>query len=36
MTCTMTCDHRIMDGATGAQALVAFKELVEKPMSMLV
>ena len=36
MTCTMTCDHRVMDGATGAQALVAFKELVEKPMSMLV
>ena len=36
MTCTMTCDHRVMDGATGAQALVAFKELIEKPMSMLV
>ncbi|MFG1411282.1 pyruvate dehydrogenase complex dihydrolipoamide acetyltransferase [Xanthobacter sp. VTT E-85241] len=36
MTATLTCDHRVMDGALGAELLAAFKEFVEKPMTMLV
>ncbi|WP_454916693.1 pyruvate dehydrogenase complex dihydrolipoamide acetyltransferase [Xanthobacter sediminis] len=36
MTVTMTCDHRVMDGALGAELLAAFKGFIEKPMSMLV
>ncbi|MBB6309852.1 pyruvate dehydrogenase complex dihydrolipoamide acetyltransferase [Xanthobacter tagetidis] len=36
MTTTLTCDHRVMDGALGAELLSAFKGFIEKPMSMLV
>ena len=36
MTVTLSCDHRVMDGAMGAQLLSAFKQVIEKPMSMLV
>ncbi|MBT9291467.1 pyruvate dehydrogenase complex dihydrolipoamide acetyltransferase [Prosthecodimorpha staleyi] len=36
MTVTLSCDHRAIDGALGAELLSAFKDLVEKPMSMLV
>ncbi|MGQ3674343.1 2-oxo acid dehydrogenase subunit E2, partial [Xanthobacter sp. TB0139] len=36
MTVTMTCDHRVMDGALGAELLAAFKGYIENPMSMLV
>ena len=32
---TLTCDHRVVDGAVGAQWLAAFKSLVEKPITML-
>ncbi|MYG53103.1 MAG: pyruvate dehydrogenase complex dihydrolipoamide acetyltransferase, partial [Rhodospirillaceae bacterium] len=35
MTCTLTCDHRVIDGALGAQWLQAFKGYVERPLSML-
>jgi pyruvate dehydrogenase E2 component (dihydrolipoamide acetyltransferase) len=35
-TCTMSCDHRAMDGITGAQLLTEFKRLVENPMEILV
>ena len=35
MTCTLTCDHRVIDGALGAQWLQAFKGFVELPLSML-
>ena len=35
MTCTLTCDHRILDGAMGAQWLQVFKGFVERPLSML-
>jgi pyruvate dehydrogenase E2 component (dihydrolipoamide acetyltransferase) len=31
MTCTLSCDHRVIDGATGARWLAAFKRLVESP-----
>lgn len=36
MTVTISCDHRVMDGAMGAQLIGAFKQIIEKPMSMLV
>ncbi|MBB3771343.1 pyruvate dehydrogenase E2 component (dihydrolipoamide acetyltransferase) [Angulomicrobium tetraedrale] len=36
MTVTISCDHRVMDGAMGAQLIGAFKRIIEKPMSMLV
>ncbi len=35
MTVTLTCDHRVVDGATGARWLQAFKGFVEDPMTML-
>lgn len=35
MTVTMSCDHRAIDGALGAQFLEAFKAFVEYPPSML-
>jgi pyruvate dehydrogenase E2 component (dihydrolipoamide acetyltransferase) len=35
MSCTLSCDHRAVDGAVGAQFLAAFKKLVEEPMTML-
>jgi pyruvate dehydrogenase E2 component (dihydrolipoamide acetyltransferase) len=35
MSCTLTCDHRVADGALGAQWLQAFKKLIEAPAMML-
>jgi pyruvate dehydrogenase E2 component (dihydrolipoamide acetyltransferase) len=35
MTVTMTCDHRIVDGATGARWLAAFKAKIEQPAALL-
>ncbi len=35
MSCTLSCDHRAVDGAVGAQLLAAFKKLVENPLTML-
>ena len=35
MTVTMSCDHRVIDGATGARFLQTFKSFVEEPASML-
>ncbi len=35
MTVTLTCDHRVVDGAIGARWLQAFKPLVEDPITML-
>lgn len=35
MTATLSCDHRVVDGAVGAQWLSAFKLLVENPITML-
>ena len=35
MSCTMSCDHRVVDGALGAQWLAAFKGFIEDPLSML-
>ncbi|GJE38425.1 pyruvate dehydrogenase complex dihydrolipoamide acetyltransferase [Methylobacterium persicinum] len=36
MTCTLSCDHRVLDGALGAELISAFKGLIENPMGMLV
>jgi pyruvate dehydrogenase E2 component (dihydrolipoamide acetyltransferase) len=36
MTVTLTCDHRVVDGAVGAAWLKAFKGFIEKPVTMLV
>ncbi len=35
MTCTLSIDHRVVDGATGARFLGAFKKLIEDPLTML-
>jgi pyruvate dehydrogenase E2 component (dihydrolipoamide acetyltransferase) len=36
MTVTLSCDHRAVDGALGAQLISAFKMLVENPIMMVV
>jgi len=36
MTVTLSCDHRVIDGAVGAQLLAALKGYLEKPVTMLV
>ena len=36
MKLTMTCDHRVVDGATGAAFLQTLKGLLEEPLRMLV
>ena len=36
MSVTLTCDHRVVDGATGAQFIQAFKVFIEEPTAMLV
>lgn len=36
MSCTLSCDHRVVDGALGAQLLNAFKGFIEDPVRMLV
>ncbi|MGB8867691.1 MAG: pyruvate dehydrogenase complex dihydrolipoamide acetyltransferase [Rhodomicrobium sp.] len=36
MTCTLSCDHRVVDGALGAQLLAAFKGFIEEPVTMLI
>ncbi|CAB9522053.1 acetyltransferase component 3 of pyruvate dehydrogenase complex, mitochondrial [Seminavis robusta] len=35
MTATLSCDHRVVDGAVGAQWLAAFKSYVESPTTLL-
>jgi pyruvate dehydrogenase E2 component (dihydrolipoamide acetyltransferase) len=36
MTATLSCDHRVVDGALGAELLAAFKGFVERPVTMIV
>jgi pyruvate dehydrogenase E2 component (dihydrolipoamide acetyltransferase) len=36
VACTLSCDHRVVDGAIGAELLNAFKILMEDPVRMLV
>ncbi|MGI9508347.1 MAG: pyruvate dehydrogenase complex dihydrolipoamide acetyltransferase [Geminicoccaceae bacterium] len=35
MSCTLSVDHRAVDGALGAQLLQAFKRYIEEPLAML-
>jgi pyruvate dehydrogenase E2 component (dihydrolipoamide acetyltransferase) len=35
MTCTLSCDHRVVDGAVGAEFLQAFQSFIENPLRML-
>ncbi len=35
MSCTLSVDHRAVDGAVGAEFLATFKKLVEDPLSMM-
>ena len=36
MTCTLSVDHRVVDGAVGAEFLAAFRKLIEQPVALLV
>jgi pyruvate dehydrogenase E2 component (dihydrolipoamide acetyltransferase) len=36
MTCTLSTDHRAVDGALGAELMAAFKALIENPVMMVV
>jgi pyruvate dehydrogenase E2 component (dihydrolipoamide acetyltransferase) len=36
MTCTLSADHRVVDGALGAEFLGEFRKIIETPFSMLV
>ena len=36
MTATLSCDHRVVDAALGAELLAAFKGFVEQPVTMIV
>ncbi len=35
MTCTLSVDHRVVDGALGAEWLAAFKTVMEDPLSLM-
>ena len=35
MTCTLSVDHRVVDGALGAEWLAAFKTIIEDPLSLM-
>ncbi|XP_044077433.1 dihydrolipoyllysine-residue acetyltransferase component of pyruvate dehydrogenase complex, mitochondrial [Siniperca chuatsi] len=35
MSVTLSCDHRVVDGAVGAQWLAEFRKFLEKPITML-
>ena len=35
MTCTLSVDHRVVDGALGAEWLAEFKKIVEDPLSLM-
>ena len=36
MTVSLSCDHRVVDGALGAQLLAAFKAIIEEPLLALI
>ena len=35
MSCTLSVDHRAVDGAVGAELMAAFRALIEDPLRML-
>jgi pyruvate dehydrogenase E2 component (dihydrolipoamide acetyltransferase) len=36
MTVTLSCDHRVVDGALGAQLLTAFRHFIEHPVGLMI
>ena len=36
MTVTLSCDHRVVDGALGAELLAAFRHGIEHPVGLMV
>jgi len=36
MTCTLSVDHRVVDGSVGAEFLSAFKSFIENPLALLI
>lgn len=36
MIVTLSCDHRVVDGAMGAEWLQAFKAYIEQPVTMFI
>ena len=36
MTVTLSCDHRVLDGAVGAELLTAFRHFIEHPVTMMI
>jgi len=36
MSVTLSCDHRVVDGALGAELLAAFKLFFEHPVGMMI
>jgi pyruvate dehydrogenase E2 component (dihydrolipoamide acetyltransferase) len=35
MSCTLSADHRVVDGALAAEFLAVFKKFIEHPLNML-
>jgi pyruvate dehydrogenase E2 component (dihydrolipoamide acetyltransferase) len=35
MVLTLSCDHRVVDGARGAQFLATLAELIEEPLGLI-
>jgi pyruvate dehydrogenase E2 component (dihydrolipoamide acetyltransferase) len=35
MSCTLSVDHRVVDGAVGAEYMQHFKRIIENPLMML-
>jgi pyruvate dehydrogenase E2 component (dihydrolipoamide acetyltransferase) len=35
MTCTLSCDHRVVDGALGAEFMATLKGIIEDPLSLM-
>jgi pyruvate dehydrogenase E2 component (dihydrolipoamide acetyltransferase) len=35
MTVTLSCDHRVVDGALGAEFLATLKGIIEEPLSLM-
>jgi pyruvate dehydrogenase E2 component (dihydrolipoamide acetyltransferase) len=35
MTVTLSCDHRVVDGAAGAEFLATLKTIIEDPLSLM-
>ncbi len=36
MTVTLSCDHRVIDGALGAALLKAFRHFIEHPVALMI